>query len=504
MSFLSNSVSRLLLRTVPLRIRYSAVRLRHPYCHTLSDPQHNKAPINKHFSRFSANLIMTGTDTIRISDYDIIGFDLDNTLVRYKITAMVQLQYKALASHMVANCGYSGDVLLRPLDDQLDFLQRGLIIDLRRGNVLKVAADGYIRRAAHGTRFLDDAGIVSVYGTARKWAPVVTYTEDLLSTWNGPNADEMRTLLDFFDLPLSVLFGRCVDAIDAGRQPEPAGDSSDDQTECTYDILPGILVGLNQIYSREHFQSGASPFFEALKQRPDDYIHATPAKLIAYLRTLRQTKTTFLLTGSHIDFADFTATHALGADWRDLFDVVVSFAKKPGFFAQQRPFLRLADTQETTETIEAADMRLGGVYSQGNYAELLQLLRSKRGATEPKVLYVGDNMVQDVYAPFALSGCDSIAVVEELLAEGALGVDGTRAHEAAGMLCSQAWGSYFGSASDPTLWSEVIQRNARLCVAEVADLAEQPLDHEYRAFSLDQRSCSAGFWPAEPRNFNNN
>lgn len=497
MSLLSNSVSRLLWRTVPLRKNYPVVRARHHYCHTVTGPPHHEALNIKHFSRFSANLIMTGTDTIRISDYDIVGFDLDNTLVRYKITAMVQLQYKALASHLVAHCGYSGDVLLRPLDEQLDFLQRGLIIDLRRGNVLKVSADGYIRRAAHGTRFLDDAGIVSVYGTARTWAPVVAYTEDLLSTWNGPNADEMRTLLDFFDLPISVLFGRCVDAIDASRQTEPAAD-------CTYDILPGILEGLNLIYSREHFQSGASPFFEALKQRPDDYIHATPAKLIAYLRTLRQTKTTFLLTGSHIDFADFTASHALGADWRDLFDVVVSFAKKPGFFAQQRPFLRLAGMQETADTIEAADMRLGEVYSQGNYAELLQLLCSKRGAAKPKVLYVGDNLVQDVYAPFALSGCDSIAVVEELLAEGVRGADGARAHEAAGMLCSLSWGSYFGSACDPTLWSEVIQRNARLCVAEVTDLAEQPLDHEYRAFTLDQRSCSAGFWPAEPRHFNEN
>lgn len=453
---------------------------------------------------------MTGSDTFRISDYDIVGFDLDNTLVRYKITAMVQLQYEALASHLVTHGGYSGDVLLRPLDEQLDFLQRGLIVDLRRGNLLKVAADGYIRRAAHGTRVMDDASIASVYGAARKWAPVVGYTEDLLSTWNGPCADEMRTLLDYFDLPVSVLFGRCVDAIDARRREKQAlADGGEELAAYTYDILPGIVDGMNLLYGRHHFQSGASPFFNALKQQPDDYIHVTSAKLIAFLRQLRETKTTFLLTGSHIDFADFTATYALGADWRDLFDVVVSFAKKPGFFTQKRPFLRLAGTQETTQTIDAADMRLGETYSQGNYAELLQLLRTKRGAAaaeeevgRPKVLYVGDNMVQDVYAPFALSGCDCIAVVEELLAEGVRGAaDGARAHEASGMLCSLVWGSYFGSACDPTLWSEVIQRNARLCVADVADLAEQPLDYEYRAFTPDRRSCSAGFWPAEPRHF---
>lgn len=248
-------------------------------------------------------------------------------------------------------------------------------------------------------------------------------------------------------------------------------------------------------------QSGDSPYFEALKARPADYIHPTSPAFVEYLRRLKASNTTtFLLTGSHIDFANLTATQALGADWRSLFDVVVCFAKKPGFFGpQQRPFLGLSGARET-DPIRATDMRLGEVYSQGNWPELLQVLRTKRGAAtsaEPRVLYVGDNLVQDVYAPRALSGCDTVAIVEELLAE-------TGTHEAADVLVSQAWGSYFGRRNDPTLWSDVLQRNAKLCVASVADLATQPLDHEYGAFSAEGGSCSKGFWPAEPRHFNEN
>lgn len=37
------------------------------------------------YSRYSANTIMTGTDLFKISDYDYIGFDLDNTLLQYKV-----------------------------------------------------------------------------------------------------------------------------------------------------------------------------------------------------------------------------------------------------------------------------------------------------------------------------------------------------------------------------------------------------------------------------------
>lgn len=241
--------------------------------------------------------------------------------------------------------------------------------------------------------------------------------------------------------------------------------------------------------------------------------------MIEYLRELRRTRSTFLLTGSHIDFADFTATQALGADWRDLFDVVICFAKKPGFFQLQRPFVHLDGVAEAAPVGNAAaEMRLNEVYTQGNWADLMALLQTKQRRTadaavsattttgKPKVLYVGDNLVQDVFSPFSLSGCDTIAVIEELLAEGFGGdakpASERRVHDAADVLCSQAWGSYFGSANDPTLWSDVIQRNAKLCVANVADLADQPLDHEYKAFTTERRSCSKGFWPAEPSAYN--
>lgn len=228
------------------------------------------------------------------------------------------------------------------------------------------------------------------------------------------------------------------------------------------------------------------------------YVHKSDPILIEFLRRLKANKTTFLLTGSHVDFANLTATYALGADWKDLFDFVVCFARKPGFFIDSKPFCKL-DGHVETGFVEAKDIELNKVYTQGNLTDLIQVLRNAPNAVlNPKILYVGDNLIQDVYTPKINHQCDSIAVAEEMLAEGIR--DSDQSHEDESLLTSQLWGSYFGSACDPTLWSEVIRKNARLCVADVAILAHQPLDFEYKCFT-DQVSCSNGFFPNEPTDF---
>ena len=49
----------------------------------------------------------------------------------------------------------------------------------------------------------------------------------------------------------------------------------------------------------------------------------------------------YVITGSHYDFASHVASYAIGEDWKDLFDIVIFFARKPSFFLEKRPFWRL-------------------------------------------------------------------------------------------------------------------------------------------------------------------
>lgn len=187
-----------------------------------------------------------------MSDYDVVGFDLDNTLLRYKVSAMVRLEYDLLAKYLVDVKGYSSTHLLKPFENDLDFLQKGLILDLARGNVLKVSANGFIRKAAHGTRFMADDEMCAVYGDDRKWDVIVKYADDMLLTWNGPMATSMRSLLDYFDMPAALVFARCVDSFDE----ESDGLSSSGN----YAHWPDILDAIYSLYSRDHFQVRSNIF----------------------------------------------------------------------------------------------------------------------------------------------------------------------------------------------------------------------------------------------------
>ncbi len=63
-------------------------------CNTIKSSNFNATQIANisnqvNYSRFSATTIMTGTDLFKISDYDYVGFDLDNTLLQYKVRILM-------------------------------------------------------------------------------------------------------------------------------------------------------------------------------------------------------------------------------------------------------------------------------------------------------------------------------------------------------------------------------------------------------------------------------
>lgn len=58
-----------------------------------------------------------------LADYDCIGFDLDNTIVKYNVKNMIYLEYQCLADFLIMK-GYSKEFLLKPIDEGADFMQK--------------------------------------------------------------------------------------------------------------------------------------------------------------------------------------------------------------------------------------------------------------------------------------------------------------------------------------------------------------------------------------------
>uniref|UniRef100_A0A1B0CC25 5'-nucleotidase domain-containing protein 1 n=1 Tax=Lutzomyia longipalpis TaxID=7200 RepID=A0A1B0CC25_LUTLO len=397
-----------------------------------------------------------------LNDYDYLGFDLDNTVLRYNVRNVVRMEYQVMAKYLVEEKGYSAK-LLEPLEADEDFLQKGLILDCENGNILRISRSGVVLRAAHGRRFLTDDEIASYYGPERRWELGRKFSEDILKVWNGPVSLKLRNLLDYFDMPVSLLYSRIVDAIDAERGG----------VQASYNVWPDILSGLVQIYTREHFQSGVSEYFNLLREHPDEYLHKTSPSVITWLKELKRTKATFLLTGSNIDFADFTASYALGNNWRDLFDSVICFARKPAFFFDhQRPFLDVSGYEECGP---AKSLQINKVYSQGNAKDLMEILKQKKPMDNPNILYIGDNLIQDVFTPSTTCGWDTVAVIEELNIR----------QDDEKLLKSTCWDSYFSCSGQKSFWSEIIEKHSRICVPSLDVLAQKPIDYSYPAFGDD-------------------
>lgn len=443
----------------------------------------------KMYSRFSASTLQTGSDIFNFNNYDCIGFDLDNTICNYKLLNMVTMEYDILSKFLVERKGYDPEYILRPFHDNIDFLQRGLIMDFGRGNILRVGSDGYIEKAAHGTKLLSDKEISQCYGFLREWNLTTQYVNDLLVAWNGPLEKELRTCLDYFDMPSALCFANCVDALDKnGKSPDQ------------YNIWPDILEGLTEMFGRENFSPGKGGFFPNLKANPEKFINKCSDSVLSWLKEAKKHKKTFLITGSHVDFATFTARNCMGEDWKDYFDVVVFYARKPGFFTANRPFLSIDGDNEGPEVQIVHDSG-SHVYSQGSWRELVGLLGHLSGKEIPKVVYIGDNLVQDVYTPSKFMHCDTVALVEEMYGEGIKGTN--ERHPDYYVLSSKMWGSYFSTKDYygqpmPSLWSDIIHRHSKICIPSLKAIASNPLNHDYTTFSENDFSTT-GFYPGEPQ-----
>ncbi|XP_060658513.1 5'-nucleotidase domain-containing protein 1 [Drosophila nasuta] len=439
--------------------------------------------ITSKYSRYSASTIMNSyCKELTLMDYDIIGFDLDGTLLRYDLLEMSTLIYNVLKQYLVEHKGYSPALLTQQLD--LDFLQKGLMLDGTRGNVLKLSNEAQVLRATHGTRLLSDAEIVAIYGPERRWDVTTAFYNDPLSTWNGPAALQMRALMDYFDMPAALVFAQAVDLVD-----KAAGGAVKE-----YRVWHDLLDGLMHNYSRDNFSNDKSLYFKAMRAEPQRYVLQSSRKLLDWLRELRANgKKLFLLTGSNIDFANLTATQALGADWQQQFDFVLTFAKKPGFFTMQRPFMAVdADAKREVPNSELslqADLKLGEIYSQGNWHQLHQAMAKllNKETSEARALYFGDNIIQDVYTPVKHRDFDTVAIVEELSM-----VD-QQNYAFNAVVSSNFWDSYFIINNTPTLWSGFIANYAQICVSSMEQMA---------ALSPTERIVSNnvnGFYPTLPK-----
>ncbi len=313
--------------------------------------------------------------SLRLDQVEVVGFDMDYTLAIYHQDAMDRRSIEATARKLVAR-GYPRDLL--SMAYRTEFPIRGLLIDRKLGNVLKMDRYKYVKRAYHGMRELTQAERRALYHRRRL----------------RPSSERYHWVDTLYGLPEVSVYAAVVDALDRVNQP------------VDYDAL---FADVRASIDESH-QDGS--ILDHVEQNLAEYVRRDPL-LPHTLHKLRSGgKRLFLLTNSHAGYTDRMMTYLFAGEeneypsWRHYFDAIVTAAKKPRFFTEREPFLEVGNERAGP----ARKLERGRIYSGGNIVDFEELT----GVGGDQILYVGDHIYGDVLRAKRSSAWRTMMVVQEM------------------------------------------------------------------------------------------
>ncbi|KAI7741856.1 hypothetical protein M8C21_014949, partial [Ambrosia artemisiifolia] len=319
-----------------------------------------------------------------------VGFDMDYTLAQYKPETFESLAYSGTVKKLVANLGYPNELLDWSFD--WTYMVRGLVLDKKRGNILKMDRHKYVKVAYHGFRLLSKDEKVATYGN--------TLVRD---AFDEPDYALIDTL---FSLAEAYLFAQLVDFKD--NNPEKISEEKD--YFCMYrDVRAAV-----DLCHRD------GTLKQMVANDPKKYINEDKS-IVPMLQMLRNSGfAVFLVTNSLWDYTNVVmnflcgppkleGSSSLTLDWLQHFDVVISGSAKPKFFHDEnRTNLFAVDTDSgmLINTDNGSPMAQGG-----NVGHLHKLLNVESSS---QVLYVGDHIYGDILRSKKVLGWRTMLVVPEL------------------------------------------------------------------------------------------
>lgn len=315
--------------------------------------------------------------TLNMRSIQVVGFDMDYTLVHYDVQAWESRAYEHVRQRLLALGHPVATLRFDP-----DLFARGLVLDLELGNLVKANRFGYVTQAAHGTRFLP-------HDEQRR-----TYSQ----VWVDLSEPRWVFLNTLFSLSESCLYAQLVDALDAGG-------------------LGGVR-DYRQLYELVGDAMNAAHLEGELKAEivadPDRFVDLDPALPRTLLDLKIAGKKLFLATNSEWHYTEPMMRYAfdrhLGkGGWRDLFDLVIVQAKKPAFFDGSAPFVEL-DARDGGERGVPERLAAGHVYRGGN----AQRVQEHFGVDGGAILYVGDHVYADVHVSSSIRRWRTALILREL------------------------------------------------------------------------------------------
>ncbi|HET6344565.1 MAG TPA: 5'-nucleotidase domain-containing protein, partial [Myxococcota bacterium] len=199
--------------------------------------------------------------TLNLRQVRAIGYDMDYTLIHYRVEQWERRAYEYAREKLVALGWPVGDLEFQP-----DLMIRGLIVDTQLGNILKVNSFGYVKQAFHGTRPLDFEEQRQVYSR------VVVSLSDRRYVF-------MNTL---FSLSEACMYAQLVDLLDAQKLPSDLGYA---------DIYRRVRLSIDEAHVEGQLKS-------EIIAAPDRFVDLDPDTPLALLDQRNAGKKLLLITNS--------------------------------------------------------------------------------------------------------------------------------------------------------------------------------------------------------------
>jgi hypothetical protein len=148
---------------------------------------------------------------------------------------------------------------------------------------------------------------------------------------------------------------------------------------------------------------------------PERFVVLDPELPLALLDLKHAGKLLLLVTNSEWEYTRAMMSYGFdrylprGTTWRELFDVVIVQAGKPGFFESQAPLYQVVEDSGLLRPM-VGKMQRGGAYFGGHARQIEQHL----GVTGEEILYVGDHMYADVHVSSQIHRWRTALVLREL------------------------------------------------------------------------------------------
>jgi 5'-nucleotidase len=307
-----------------------------------------------------------------------IGFDMDHTLVMYNREAFETLAFRETLKKFIV-AGYPAE--LAELTFKPDFLIRGLLVDMERGNVLKVDGHKYVKTAFHGTKQIDRDTRHKLYNS------------------ESFKAQDFLSVDTFFSLSEVQLFVEIVDYMDLHPK----------KINKTY---REVYDDLRKFIDLSHADGSIK---NVVMSDPSRFVRKDKHLATAIMRLIDGGKTLFLLTNSGWEYTNCMMSYILDGEsedfpsWRDYFEYTIVAAGKPGFFTGANPFLEVMTDSGLLKS-HSGSLAPHRVYQSGS-ASLFQKLTKFRG---DEILYVGDHIFGDIMLSKGKLNWRTLLVVEEL------------------------------------------------------------------------------------------